>query len=124
MKQLICCIGLVTALCLPVCAADIAGTWKFSVDLETHEHGDPTFVLKQNNNKLCGTYDGPFGHEEVTGVVTADKAHLEVISPGPGGSVKLTYEARIESPTKMTGTMTRNINGESTPGKWTATKTK
>ena len=50
--------------------------------------------------------------------------HLDVSGSGPGGAVKLTYEAQIKDPKKMTGTMTRNVNGESTPGKWTAVKTK
>ena len=71
------------------------GTWKFSVDLESHEHGDPVFVLKQKDNKLTGAYDGPFGEQEVTGAVDGDTAHFEVNASGPGGSVKLTYKARI-----------------------------
>src|SRR5262249_29758925 len=36
--------------------ADISGTWKFSVDLEDGSHGDPTFVFKQEGDKLTGTY--------------------------------------------------------------------
>jgi hypothetical protein len=109
---------------LPASAADLSGSWKFSVDLESHEHGDPTFVLTQKDGKLAGTYNGPFGEQEVTGVVTGETAHLEVSAAGPGGSVKLTYEARIAGPNKMSGTMTRNVNGEKTPGKWTARRTK
>ena len=94
------------------------------MDLESHEHGDPTFVLTQKDGKLTGTYNGPFGEQEATGTVTGDTAHLEVSAAAPGGSLKLTYEARITGANKMAGTMTRNVNGESTPGKWTATKSK
>ena len=39
---------------LAIRAADISGTWSFSVDVgETH--GDPTFVFKQQGEKLTGT---------------------------------------------------------------------
>lgn len=124
MKQFTVGICFLALLCLPLLAADLSGTWKFAVDLESHDHGDPTLVLTQKDGKLTGTYDGPFGEQEVTGVVKGDTAHLEVSASGVGGSVKLTYEARIEGPSKMSGSITRNVNGEVTPGKWTAVKTK
>jgi hypothetical protein len=40
-------------------AFDISGKWVFSVDLDDGGHGDPTFVYKQDQNKLTGSYDGP-----------------------------------------------------------------
>ena len=55
-------------------AADLSGTWKLSVDLESGEHGDPVFVFKQANGKLTGTYNGPFGEQKVTGTVTGETA--------------------------------------------------
>ena len=100
MRLLIASISFLALLCVPASAADLSGTWKFSVDLESHEHGDPTFVLTQKDGKLSGTYNGPFGEQEATGVVTGDTAHLEVSAAGPGGSLKLTYEAGSQDRTR------------------------
>ena len=100
-------------------AADISGEWKFSVDLEDGGHGDPTFVFKQEGDKLTGTYNGPLGEYKVTGTVTGSKAVFGFEVTGDGQTVKATYTGNIESSTKMTGTV------EFSPGprgKWTATK--
>ena len=105
-------------------ASDLTGTWKFSVDLDTGEHGDPVFVIKQVNDQLTGSYQGPFGKQKVTGSVKGDTAMLEVAASGPDGSVKLSYTGKLEGSDKMSGMMTRNISGVSTPGKWTAIRSK
>ena len=55
-------------------AEDISGTWNFSVDLDGGGHGNPTFVFKQEGEKLIGTYKGPLGEYKVTGSVTGAKA--------------------------------------------------
>jgi len=55
---------------------NVAGTWQFSVDLDEGSHGDPIFVFRQEGDKLTGTYDGPLGHQEVTGTVTGTKPCL------------------------------------------------
>jgi hypothetical protein len=100
-------------------ATDISGTWKFSVDLDTGGHGEPTFVFKQEGDKLTGTYSGPLGEQKVTGTVTGAKAvfGFEVSIDGETG--KATYTATIEGPKKMTGTVEFS-NG--IRGKWTASK--
>ena len=52
-------IGLIAALPISTAltsgSADISGTWNFSVDLDGGGHGDPTFVFKQEGEKLTGT---------------------------------------------------------------------
>jgi hypothetical protein len=100
-------------------AANLAGTWLFSVDLDGGGHGDPTFVFKQDGDKLTGTYDGPLGHQDVTGTVTGNKAVFGFQASQDGETVKLTYTGTIESQTKMSGTIEFST-GEK--GKWTATK--
>jgi hypothetical protein len=114
------------AICLGTLAfaADFSGTWTFSVNLENGQHGDPVFVLQQTNGKLSGTYNGPFGEQKVTGTVQGDTARLEVTGSSEAGKVTLSYTGKLEGPDKMSGTMTRNIAGDSTPGKWTATRKK
>jgi opacity protein-like surface antigen len=111
-------------LSVPAMAADVTGTWTFSVDLENGQHGDPVFVLTQAGAKLTGSYNGPFGEQKVTGVVEGDTARFEVAASNEGGKVTLSYAAKIQGPDKMSGTMTRNLAGDSTPGKWTAVRKK
>ena len=99
--------------------ADISGTWVFSVDLENGDHGDPTFVFKQEGDTLTGTYDGPLGEQRVTGVVKETKAVFGFEFTRDGATTKVTYTGVIESETKMSGTM--EITG-GPKGKWTATR--
>ena len=103
---------------------DVTGTWTFSVDLNNGQHGDPVFVLKQTGGRVTGTYQGPFGKHEVTGTVSDDTVTLEVSAAEGGRTLKLSYTGKIEGQEKMSGTMTRNISGQSTPGKWKATRSK
>jgi hypothetical protein len=100
------------------------GTWKFSVDLNNGDHGEPVFVLKQANGQLTGVYQGPFGKQQVTGNIQGDRAALEVTASGLDGTLKLNYTAKVESADKMSGAMSWNISGQTTPGKWTATRGK
>jgi hypothetical protein len=100
-------------------AADISGTWSFSVDIEDGGHGDPTFVFKQEGEKLTGTYSGPLGEQTVTGTVKGDQAVFGFEFKNEDQTVKATYTGKIESPTKMTGTV--EFSG-GPKGKWTATK--
>jgi hypothetical protein len=49
---------------------------------------------------------------------------LEGVTSGFGQTLTLSYPGKLEGPDKMSGTMTRNIDGESTPGEWSATRRK
>src|SRR5262245_411863 len=100
-------------------AADISGTWNFSVDLDSGGHGDPIFVFKQEGDKLTGTYNGPLGEQKVTGSVTGSKAVFGFEFTADGQNMKATYTGNIESSTKMTGTV--QFTGDER-GKWVATK--
>lgn len=107
-------------------AEDISGTWNFSVDLDSGGHGEPTFVFKQEADKLTGTYKGPLGEYKVTGAVTGVKAvfGFEFLSKD-GETIKATYTGTIENSTKMTGKVdfsAGNGSDGSEGGKWVATK--
>ena len=120
-RLITCFAALLGAMSAPASASDLTGTWK-SVDPNNSEHGQPVFVLKQANGQLTGVYQGPFGKLQVTGNIQRDTAALEVTPSGLDGTLKLSYTAKVESPDKMSGAMSRNISGQSTPGKWTATR--
>src|SRR5215813_83266 len=64
-------------------AANISGTWSFSVDLQSGQHSTPTFNFKQQGGKLTGTYKGQLGEHKVTGSMKGNKAEfwLEVTDP-------------------------------------------
>ncbi len=115
-------LGLIIALSsssLMAGAADISGTWNFSVDLDEGGHGDPTFVFKQEGEMLTGTYSGPLGEQKVTGTVKGDQAVFEFEFKREDQTYKATYTGKIESAAKMTGTV--ELGGQA-KGKWTATK--
>ncbi len=100
-------------------ASDISGTWSFSVELEDGSRGEPTFVFKQEGDKLTGTYTGPLGEQKVTGTLDGDKAVFGFEFVRDGETLKATYTGTVESPTKMTGTLEFSRGRR---GKWTATK--
>src|SRR5262245_2689740 len=102
-------------------AANISGTWSFSVDLESGQRSTPTFIFKQQGVNLTGNYNGQLGERKVTGSVKGNKVAfgLEVPDPNSNQTIKISYSGTIESPTKMTGTI-KATSGQQ--GKWTATK--
>ena len=103
---------------LPAAATDVTGTWSCTVQLDSGT-GTPTFVFKQEGEKLTGTYNGPLGEYKVTGTMTGAKAVFGFDFTQDGVTGKATYTGTIESPTKMTGTV-EFTGGER--GKWAATK--
>lgn len=100
-------------------AIDISGTWVFSVDLDNGQHGDPTFVFKQEKETLAGSYDGPLGKYNLAGTVKENKAVFGFEFTREGETYKATYTGTIESGTKMSGTL-ELTSGQK--GKWTATR--
>src|SRR5262245_12909338 len=112
-------------------AADISGTWKGAIDRPGNSNGplDITFIIKQESEKLTGTYR--YGNrkgepQKITGTVKGnkvtfsyeDKPPSEIKKPG----LTVTFNGTLESPTKITGVIgTPYCDGEC---KWTVTKQK
>jgi len=63
-------------LVLSAFAADISGTWTFQVTTDAGS-GTPKFVLKQDGDKLTGTYSGALGEAKVTGTVKGDEVTIQ-----------------------------------------------
>jgi hypothetical protein len=102
-------------------AADITGTWAFSVDTGGPKPFSHTFVFKQEGEKLTGTHTGPIaGEHEVTGTVKGNKAAFSYTVTSNKGTLIATFTGTIASSTKMTGTVEYST---APPAKWTATKT-
>jgi hypothetical protein len=109
-------------------ATDITGTWEITVERSAEYSGNftSTLVFKQAGDQLSGTYSGKFGEYKVIGTVEGDKVVFswEQKPPTDGGKRPrpVTFDGKLESPTKMTGTVVAFCQSEKC--KWTATKKK
>ena len=112
-------------------ATDISGTWKGAIDRPGNSYGplDITFIVKQEGEKLSGSYsqgDKKGEQQKITGTVKGNKVvfSYELTPPSdvkkPGLTV--TFSGALESPTKITGVIgSPYCNGEC---KWALTKQK
>ncbi|MBI1786747.1 MAG: hypothetical protein HYR60_04225 [Acidobacteria bacterium] len=99
-------------------AADVTGNWDFTVET-SQGSGNPTFVFKQEGEKLTGTYSGLLGKADVKGTVKGDKIEFGFEASGGGQNFKVSYKGTIESATKMKGEVEL---GELGKGSWTGVK--
>lgn len=81
--------------------AKVAGQWKFTVELGMGT-GHPTVTLKQDGEKISGTYDGRYGASPLEGTVQENKIQF---------TVSMTAEG-----TAVTGGFTGTVDGESMSG--------
>ena len=121
MRLLTLCAVLLMLAIVPAFAADISGTWTAHVELEGGGGGSPTFTLKQAGTKLTGTFTNPSLSQPLTGTVTGDTFTFDVTAEIQGTAIKISYKGKFEGG-KLVGTMSRTVNGETTPGKFMATK--
>ncbi|MBC6368533.1 hypothetical protein [Algoriphagus sp. AK58] len=76
---------------------DLTGTWMVDVQTDMGS-GTPTFVLKQEGEKITGTYSGTLGESKVTGTLKGTVLHLEFSIEGN----LITYDGTA-SPTAISG---------------------
>ncbi len=96
-------------------ASDLSGTWNAKVVLGD-QTGTPTFVLKQNGEKLTGTYSGALGEAPVTGTVKGKEVTLDFEASG----LKVHYAGKLDrEDKKIEGTV--DYGGQAS-GTFTATK--
>jgi pimeloyl-ACP methyl ester carboxylesterase len=105
--------------CLAAQASDISGTWAFSVNMARGGF-EETFVLKQQGEKLTGSYKGPFGEKNITGTIKGDRVLIEVEVIRDRRPVKATYTGTIESPARITGRLEYIDDPDHPRGWWTA----
>jgi hypothetical protein len=113
-----CCL-LLLAMALPAFALDISGKWQFTVETDAGG-GSPTFVFKQDGEKLTGTYNGLFGSAPLTGTVKGEVIEFSFEAAVQDQKGKIVYTGRIQSGTKMAGDV--DLAGLA-KGKWTGAKT-
>lgn len=99
-------------------AADISGTWEAAVETGAGS-GNPTFVFKQDGEKLTGTYSGALGEAKLVGIVKGDTIEFMFEVAPQGDKVQVNYKGKVKSATEMAGTLVIPSLGE---GTWTAKK--
>jgi hypothetical protein len=104
--------------CAPLLAHDISGNWEFSVDTAAGS-GSPSFVFKQDGEKLTGTYTGLFGKADLNGTVKGDQIDFKFDFSYSGQTGVAHYTGTIEDGKKMKGKVEIGDMGE---GTWTGTK--
>lgn len=84
-------------------AHDVSGRWSLAVVTENGT-GYPTLVLKQEGEKLTGTYESnAMGLRTVDGTVKGDSLRFVLSAAAGGESVVLTYMARIVTEDSLHG---------------------
>ena len=89
-------------------AADMTGTWTLDVT-SAGGTGSPVFELKQDGDKLSGTYKGRWGEAPATGTVKDDDF---VINYSLGG-VNVVYKGKVDG-NKVSGKVDFGGQGEGT----------
>jgi hypothetical protein len=88
----------------PLAQAKINVSGQWVLDVQTDQGGgSPTFVFKQDGEKLTGKYSGLFGEAEITGTVKGQSINFSFSGDAQGTAVKVTYEGTVESNDSMKG---------------------
>ncbi len=96
-------------------AEDVTGTW--DIKLETAQStATPSVTLRQQGEKLAGTYKGRMGESAVDGTIKGDQIQFSVKLKFQEQEFVVRYTGKVEGEA-MTGTVQF---GNSRSGKWTA----
>jgi hypothetical protein len=92
---------------------DVAGTWALTVET-AQGTGNPSVTLKQDGEKLTGSYSSQvFGEQQVTGTIKANAITFTFTASLEGNSMTVTYSGTVEKDT-MKGTVVIGNLGEGT----------
>jgi hypothetical protein len=97
--------------------AKVAGVWKFTVELGVGT-GHPTVTIKQDGEKITGTYDGRYGPSPLEGTIKDNKIDFTVSMTAEGAAVIGTFTGVVEAD-GMSGSVAFDQAGD---GTWSAVK--
>jgi hypothetical protein len=97
--------------------AKVAGVWTFNVELAVGT-GHPTVTLKQEGEKITGTYEGRYGPSPLEGTVKDQKIEFTVSMTAEGTAVTGVFTGTVQEE-GMSGTMDFEGAGD---GTWTAVR--
>ena len=98
--------------------ASLTGTWTFDVQTDAGT-GSPTFVLKQDGEKLSGTYSGQLREAPVTGTVKGDDFAIEFKIDAGGQDLVARYTGAVQKDGTLKGKVAL---GTLAQGTFTATR--
>jgi hypothetical protein len=99
--------------------AKVAGKWNVSLQLESIT-GHPVILLKQDGEKLTGTYEGRYGQSELKGSVKEKDIEFTVSIVAEGMQTQGVFAGTVDG-----NTMGGNVSFEGAgDGTWSATRAK
>ena len=94
--------------------ADVSGAWALQIDFGGGNSGTPTATLKQDGEKLTGTYSSQvLGEQQITGTIKGNAISFGFQASFDGNAVKVTYTGTVDKDT-MKGSVTFGDLGEGT----------
>jgi len=99
----------------------IAGVWKFTVELEVGT-GHPTVTLKQDGEKVTGTYDGRYGAAPLEGTIKENKIEFTVSMTAEGAAVTGVFSGVVEGEGEKQGMRGAVDFDQAGEGTWTAVR--
>jgi hypothetical protein len=106
---------LISTVLLSAAPADVAGQWQFTVEL-TMGTGKPLVTLKQDGEKITGTYEGWYGKSNLEGTVKENQIQFTVTVVAEGTTVSGVFRGTCASD-RMSGDVEYEGAGDAT---WTA----
>jgi hypothetical protein len=89
---------LAAALTVGAQSANVSGNWKLSFETQNGA-ANPSVVLKQEGEKLTGTYKGRFGESPLEGAVKGKEIKFTVKLNAQGQEIKLEYAGTVDGDT-------------------------
>ncbi len=99
--------------------AKVAGVWNVALELETIK-GHPVLTLKQDGEKITGTYEGRYGPSALEGTIKEKAIEFSVTFVAEGMQTTGSFAGTVDGDT-MSGTVEFEGAGE---GTWSATRGK
>lgn len=99
--------------------AKVAGAWNVTLELETVT-GHPLITLKQDGEKVTGTYEGRYGVSALEGTIKEKDIRFAVTMMAEGTQTTGTFVGTVDGDT-MGGTVVFEGAGE---GTWSAARPK
>ena len=108
----------------PVSAADVTGSWKWTVERNGNTI-ETTLKLKQDGEKLTGTISGPQGSETeiADGKVSGDTVSFKVTREFNGNKVVQQFEGKLSGDT-IKGERKSERDGQTQTREWEAKRSK
>src|SRR5262245_66303207 len=89
---------LAAALTVGAQSSNVSGNWKLTLETPNGA-ANPSLVLKQDGEKLTGTYKGRFGEAPLEGSIKAKEIKFTVKVNAQGQEFKLEYAGTVEGDT-------------------------